>query len=712
MSGDEVSPTTALLFVITCFFIGISTKFFLLGWLRVPYTALLLVFGLCIGLLQAIPPATEAFTETLSLWMNIDPHLLLLIFLPTIGFSAGINQEPHLLRKNWGQILILAGPGVVIKCVMIAVCAMYFFPYGWSWSESLLFGAMLSATDPVAVVAVLHEVGADKKLSSVIDGESLVNDGSALVIFLVLQQFVQGNTLDAGEIIALFCRLALLGGAVGGAFGAVTSWWLSRIWRDPGLDIILTWSSAYACYYVAEELLGASGLLAVVVNGFTMSLIGGRQLTRRFNVQMHAFWDALEWAANTILFIWVGVVLGLILLPADTANGQVHPSYYLEGVDVGYAVVLYLWLLVARVCSIFAFYPLLCSGAVGYPLGWRQALVMVWAGLRGAVGVAMSLFIFLDPLITDAQYKAHCLFFMVVMAFSTVLINGSTTKYLLRGLGLLKKTHEQIAVMQQVVHEMMAVKANEIDDPVLGAPDSHLVARLAHVDMRSMITDDGMISVDMVREYRRRLLQMNKANYGLLYDEFTLNTHLVSVLQEATDKALDDVDKGPLSDWTWLQQEVGIVPKWVKGTRSTEKLPGIRGIYMSVVEGQVVIRLRLVSAFVTAHQASQKSFREHLDFESGATIEAYEQVLGESLAQVTAALEYANGQLVSSYGELPRKIMSWQVAVALLREQEEMLERAKTSGLLTGEEAHQLGCALSERLKRLMHMNVLSVDRT
>jgi hypothetical protein len=127
---------------------------------------------------------------------------------------------------------------------------------------------------------------------------------------------------------------------------------------------------------------------------------------------------------------------------------------------------------------------------------------------------------------------------------------------------------------------------------------------------------------------------------------------------------------------------------------------------MSAVEGQVVSRLRLVSAFVTAHQASQKNFREHFDSESGATIAAYEQVLGESIGEVTAALHYVNGQLLSSYGDLPRIVVSWKVAVALLREQEEMLERAKTSGLLSGEEAHQLGCALSERLKRLMHNGV------
>ncbi|KIY91380.1 Sodium/hydrogen exchanger 8 [Monoraphidium neglectum] len=87
----------------------------------------------------------------------MEPHLLLLIFLPIIGFSAAVSQEPHQLRKSWGQIMVLAWPGVVIQFLLIALCGKYFFPYNWSWPESFLFGAMLSATDPVAVVAVLQE---------------------------------------------------------------------------------------------------------------------------------------------------------------------------------------------------------------------------------------------------------------------------------------------------------------------------------------------------------------------------------------------------------------------------------------------------------------------------------------------------------------------------------------------------------------------------
>eukprot|EP00882_Tetradesmus_deserticola_P013378 GHRQ01014203.1.p1 GENE.GHRQ01014203.1~~GHRQ01014203.1.p1 ORF type:complete len:233 (+),score=39.96 GHRQ01014203.1:77-775(+) len=186
--AGHVAPTLALLFVLTCILIGIATQYFL-SFVPVPYTALLFVssrqhrsrffrkhfsrfvlfcascqdailqvFGLGIGLFQAVPHNADAFTDTLKLWMGMDPHLLLLIFLPTIGFSKAIGQEPHLLRKNWGQILTLAWPGVVVSFLLIGVFAKYFLPYNWTWPQALLFGAMLAATDPVPVTAVLRKV--------------------------------------------------------------------------------------------------------------------------------------------------------------------------------------------------------------------------------------------------------------------------------------------------------------------------------------------------------------------------------------------------------------------------------------------------------------------------------------------------------------------------------------------------------------------------
>ncbi|WIA14531.1 hypothetical protein OEZ85_003050 [Tetradesmus obliquus] len=668
-SLEHVAPTEALLFILTCIIIGVATKYFLSS-VPVPYTALLLVFGLCIGLLQGVAHEAHAFTATLSLWMTIDPHLLLLIFLPIIGFSAAIGQEPHLLRKNWGQILILAWPGVVVTFLLIALCAKFFFPYGWSWPQALLFGAMLSATDPVAVVAVLHEVGADEKLASVIDGESLVNDGSALVIFLVLQQFVEGYSLSAGQIVVLFVQLAVLGAAIGVGFALLTSFWLAHIFNDATLEIVLTLGAAYACYFVSEELCGASGLLAVVVMGFSMSVMGGRHITSRIKVEMHAFWQALEWLANTILFVWVGITLGLILPPKPS-----HPSLameveftdFLTAADVGYAVVLYLWLMVARTVTIGVFYPLLCTGHVGYAMNWRTATVMVWAGLRGAVGVAMSLFILFDPLITSDEYKAHCVFHMALMAFATVLINGSTAKYVLKWLGLLRMTPQQVQVLQHVLQEVDDICSSKLQhldpNPVLGCPDPKSVQAWTDVDARASLASaqrrlrrlkalselQGGSSAaaasskaaaaaavggrgwrQLVCEYRSRLLHVVKAKYGELYQHFELGTGEIGTLQEVTDEALDathkhhhheqqqqhasaDVDvenaathaaAGSLTDWRRLKAHLE-AGSW---GAALSRACGAEQLQQQ----QAASKLILINAFVGAHTAAQQLVSEHL----------------------------------------------------------------------------------------------------
>eukprot|EP00878_Enallax_costatus_P037337 GHUV01042162.1.p1 GENE.GHUV01042162.1~~GHUV01042162.1.p1 ORF type:complete len:355 (+),score=100.67 GHUV01042162.1:663-1727(+) len=339
----HIPPSDAVLFILVCFSIGIFIRL-CLRWTKIPYTAMLLLWGLAIGFLQLANPATQAFTNTLQLWLSMEPHLLLLVFLPIIGFSAAIGQEPHMLRKSWVQIMVLAWPGVVIQFLLIALCAKYAFPYDWSWPECLLFGAMLSATDPVAVVAVLQEVGASQKLACVIDGESLVNDGSALVIFLLLQKIVEGQQVTVAGGIAQFCLLAVVGMLLGIAFGAVTSWLLDNIFRDATLTTIVTLVSAYSSYYVADRLVGASGLLAVVCNGFTMSLIGGRQITMRVEDAMHSFWGVLEWSANTILFVWMGIVLAIVLPPSHEETVITDQPIHLEPRDAAYVVLLYVWL--------------------------------------------------------------------------------------------------------------------------------------------------------------------------------------------------------------------------------------------------------------------------------------------------------------------------------------------------------------------------------
>ncbi len=205
---------------------------------------------------------------------------------------------------------------------------------------------------------------------------------------------------------------------------------------------------------------------------------------------MHGFWSVLEWGANTILFVWMGIVLAIVLPPSHQQTAITNQPIHLEARDAGYVVVLYLWLQVRglgwgwgvrcvcgggggtwliRSCvggssrssriqnqinpkqvarTLLILICWLPFNYTGYPLTWRSAFVIVWGGLRGAVGMVMSLFIFLDTKIYDPSFKSYCIFYMGTMAFFTVLINGGTTKFVLQRLGFMSYTPEQLATLQ------------------------------------------------------------------------------------------------------------------------------------------------------------------------------------------------------------------------------------------------------------------------
>ncbi|KAA6417826.1 MAG: salt overly sensitive 1 [Trebouxia sp. A1-2] len=177
-----------------------------------PFTALLLVWGVLLGI------GNETYIRNwhyvgpgVTVWEDIEPNFFLSLLLPLIIYAAAISMHWHTLRRCLWQVLLLAGPGVVIGTALTAVFVKYVFPYNWTWLESLLFGAMLSATDPVAVIALLQEVGAEKELRTVIEGESLFNDGSAYVLFLLFHNALQGQELTVKSTISQLCQLSLGG---------------------------------------------------------------------------------------------------------------------------------------------------------------------------------------------------------------------------------------------------------------------------------------------------------------------------------------------------------------------------------------------------------------------------------------------------------------------------------------------------------------------
>jgi NhaP-type Na+/H+ or K+/H+ antiporter len=171
------SSVLVLIFVVLSLLLGALVKS-LPKLLISPYSVVLLLAGLTVGLYgrsEHIIEHLPLLRTTLNELSQIDPHLILLLFLPTLIFESAFAMETHLFKRMFSQIAILAVPGLILSTALTAVLAYYLFPWQWSWSVCFLFGALISATDPVAVVSLLKEVSSRKRLETLIEGESLLN---------------------------------------------------------------------------------------------------------------------------------------------------------------------------------------------------------------------------------------------------------------------------------------------------------------------------------------------------------------------------------------------------------------------------------------------------------------------------------------------------------------------------------------------------------
>lgn len=249
---EESNPTDAVIFFGVSLILGIACRHFLRGT-RIPYTVALLVIGIGLGSLEyGTKHGVGRFGDGIRIWENIDPDLLLAVFLPALLFESSFSMEVHQIKRCIAQMVLLAGPGVLISTFTLGAALKLSFPYDWNWKTSLLLGGLLSATDPVAVVALLKELGASKKLSTIIEGESLMNDGTAIVVYQLFFQMVLGRTFNWASIVKFLVQVALGAVGMGIAFGAASVLWLGFIFNDTVIEITLTLAVSYVAYFTAS----------------------------------------------------------------------------------------------------------------------------------------------------------------------------------------------------------------------------------------------------------------------------------------------------------------------------------------------------------------------------------------------------------------------------------------------------------------------------
>ncbi|XP_048554183.1 sodium/hydrogen exchanger 8-like isoform X1 [Triticum urartu] len=699
MEEPGSSPDDAVLFFGVSLVLGIGCRHLLRGT-RVPYTAALLVLGVSLGGLEyGTKHGLGKLGAGIRIWAAINPDLLLAVFLPALLFESSFSMEVHQIKKCMAQMLLLAVPGVVISTFLLGTAVKLTLPYGWNWETSFLFGGLLSATDPVAVVALLKDLGASKKLSTIIEGESLMNDGTAIVVYQLFYRMVLGRTFDAGSILKFLSEVSFGAVALGLAFGIASVLWQSFIFNDTIIEISLTLAASYIAFFTAQDALEVSGVLAVMTLG--MFYAGFAKACFKGDGQqiLHHFWEIVAYIANTLIFILSGVII---------ADGVLQDNIHFErhGTPWGFLLLLYVYVQISRALVVIVLYPLLRH--FGYGMDVKEAIVLVWSGLRGAVALSLSLSVkhasdavqpYLKP-----EVGTMFVFLTGGIMFLTLTINGSTTQFLLHLLGLGKLTTTKLGVLKYTRYGMLK-KAFEAfgdlrDDEELGTVDWITVKRyitcLSNLeDVRAHPHDvpdkDDHTHTMNLLDTRVRLLNGVQAAYWGMLEEGRITQSTTTILMRSVDEAKDLVSSQPLCDWTVLRSNVQFSNYY--SFLQMSRLPQRLITYFTIE--RLELGCYTCAAFLHAHKTARRQLHDFLGESEIARI-----VIDESTVAGEEAKKFLEDLRVA-FPQVLRALMTRQVTYAVLTQLSEYIQDLRKTGLLEAEEMVHLDDALQTDLKKL-----------
>ncbi|KAF3886978.1 MULTISPECIES: cation:proton antiporter [Nostocales] len=401
MSEEVLRANLTQFLLVLAVSLSVATLPQIFSWFRqIPYTLLLVIVGL--GL---------AFADIRL--VNLSPELILLIFLPPLLFEAAWNLKWSDLKRDLLPICLYAVVGVVIAIAGVAIGLNQFA--GLSLSTALLIGASLSATDPVSVTALFRELGVPNRLTTLMEGESLFNDGMAVVAFTFLVGLSLGNAeLGLQPILVQMFAVVGIGVAVGGLIGFGISYATQRF-DLPLVEQSLTLVAAYGTYLMTEDL-GGSGVIGVVTAGLILGNFGSRiGMNPRTRLIVSEFWEFIAFFVNSIVFLLIG--------------DQVRFASLKENITI-IAVTLGAMILMRAIAILLLSKLSNLLQAPKIPL--PDQTVLWWGGLRGSVSIALALSV---PTIIQEREKIIATVFGVVLF--TLLFQGLTTKPLLQKLHLL-----------------------------------------------------------------------------------------------------------------------------------------------------------------------------------------------------------------------------------------------------------------------------------
>ena len=482
-------PETAILYL----FVAASLLAVVANRLRMPYTVALVLGGLLLGSLHLFPAPV------------LTHKLLFTIFLPGLIFESAYHLSASALWRDRLAILGLAIPGVLISIVVTAFVFLWTSRYlpdlaavTMPLGVALVFGATVAATDPISVLAIFRELQAPQRLTFLVESESLLNDGTAIVFFTLFLAIAMGKPVTASALAVKF--LAVVGGGV--LIGIIVGWLSSEVIKrvnDGMVEITFTILAAYGSFLVAMQL-GYSGVISTVVAGLICGNYGAKRgMAPSVRLAVNTFWEYIGFALNSLVFLLVGLTIRLPDLL------RIWPL----------VIAAYVAITIARGAVIYSMGALLSRSHARMPWSWN--FVLIWGGIRGAL--SMVLVLSLPQHFPFREMLINLVFGVVLL---TILIQGLSISPVARALGVLSRRHLPADFeMQRMRLTLAQMGGREVDRlRQEGVLDPQALDALAtHYSQESEDAKDRLSKLDIADEDRfrtefsrlyRRLLTMQK----------------------------------------------------------------------------------------------------------------------------------------------------------------------------------------------------------
>ena len=420
--------------------------------LKLPYSVLLALAGSLLGLAVGAwghRPEGEMATDFLTVLgdFHISSEAFLVLFLPTLLFEAALAVDVRRMMNDIAPILVMAVIAVVVCMVAVGFTLASLSDYGII--ACLMLGAIVATTDPAAVIGIFREIGAPKRLTILVEGESLLNDAAAIALFAMLAGMLLGGQQAAwGGLLVDFLVKFLGGGLVGAAMGMGVCYLFPLLKGFVSAEITLTVALAYLSFFVGEHYFHVSGVVACVIAALVVGSFGRTRMSPRTHEQMEGAWGQLGFWANSLIFLLAAMLVPEILRDTTWA-------------EVGLILALYCAAFLARLVVVGGILPLLTATGMAEHVDNRMKLVVMWGGMRGAISLALALAVVENPAAPDdlRDFIATGVTGFVLM---TLFINGTTLRLIIHWLKL-----DRLSVLDRGLRDRaLSLAVEEIDEEV------------------------------------------------------------------------------------------------------------------------------------------------------------------------------------------------------------------------------------------------------